>query len=284
MVLALVLKISLAPALVATATLAARRAGHGIAGMISGLPVVAGPIVLVLAVQDGVPFAHGAAAGAVLGVASLVGFCVAYGLVARRAGAHAALVAGGVAYALGTVVFSFVRPGLVVSIVITAAAIAAGIVTLGRAAAAHPVDVDLQTGRDLLALRLLITVVLVLALTAIARGLSPHLAGLLTPFPIITSVMAVFTQVHAGGPAAISLLSGLTRALTSFLAFFAVLAWGLGAVAPAAAFGLATAAALLTWAATVTAVLTLRRADGARTGGSRRGGSTAAPSAYRSAP
>ena len=85
-VLALVLKLTLAPALVATATQVAGRLGHRAGGLVGGLPVVAGPILLIYAVEQGQAFAAEAAAGAVLGIVSLVGFCVAYALAARRHG------------------------------------------------------------------------------------------------------------------------------------------------------------------------------------------------------
>jgi hypothetical protein len=69
---ALVLKLTLAPALVAVATVVARRVSPRAGGMVSGLPVVAGPIVIIYAVEHGDRFARDAAAAAVLGMISLV--------------------------------------------------------------------------------------------------------------------------------------------------------------------------------------------------------------------
>jgi hypothetical protein len=293
--LALLLKLSLAPALVAAATLVARRAGARVAGLISGLPVVAGPIALVFAVQEGHRFAAAAAAGAVLGIASLVAFCVVYAYAARRAPVVAALLAADAAFALATAGFYFVHPPLLASIAITAGTILAGGLVLRRRPrpqrrpAVVPGGARAPGASDLLLWRVAITIVLVVALTAVAHGLSAHLAGLLTPAPIITAVMAGFTHNHAGGSAAAALLSGLVLALLSFLAFFAVLAAVMRDSGSGVAFACATAAALTTWGALV--ALSQRRSTrsrpagpAAQTAGSRRGGSTAAPSAYRSAP
>ena len=97
-VLALVLKLTLAPALVAAATRVAGRLGHRAGGLVGGLPVVAGPILLIYAVEQGQAFAAEAAAGAVLGIVSLVGFCLAYALAARRHGTAIALAAGWAAF------------------------------------------------------------------------------------------------------------------------------------------------------------------------------------------
>lgn len=249
--LALVLKLTLAPALVATATRVAGRLGHRAGGLVGGLPVVAGPILLIYAVEQGQDFADEAAAGAVLGIVSLVGFCLAYALAARRHGTAVALLAGWAAFGAGTAAFAAVTPPLAVSTAVTLAAVAAGTWALHRLT---PATEDLEPGPDLLLWRLGVTAVLVLALTAAAGSLSPHLAGLLAPFPIITAVLAGFTQAHTGAGAAIELLSGLTGALVCFTVFFAVLAALIDPVGAAAAFGIATVAALTGWAALVAVV------------------------------
>ena len=194
--MALVLKLTLAPALVAAATFVARRLGNRAAGLVSGLPVVAAPIVLVYAVEQGEPFARVAAQAAVLGIISQVAFCVAYSLVALRAPVWPALAAGWLAFALGTLALSDVHLSLVTSTLITLAVVAGGAWLVGRLATGTPED---RSGGDLLAWRLLITAALVLALTAAAGGLSAHLAGLLVPFPIITAVLAGFTHVRSAG-------------------------------------------------------------------------------------
>jgi hypothetical protein len=250
-VLALVLKLTLAPALVATATKVAGRLGHRAGGLVGGLPVVAGPILLIYAVEQGEGFARQAAAGAVLGIISLVGFCLAYALTAERAGTTAALAAGWIAFGVGTVVFVPVHPPLAVSTAVTLAAVAGGAALLHRWA---PGPAEGEPGRDLLAARLTVTAVLVLALTAVAGSLSPHLAGLLAPFPIITAVLAGFTQAHSGPGAAVELLAGLAGALVCFTVFFAALAALIAPLGAAAAFVLATVAALGAWALLVAVV------------------------------
>ncbi len=95
-------------------------------------------------------------------------------------------------------------------------------------------------------------------MTAVAGGQSAHLAGLLVPLPVITAVLAGFTQTRQGRAAAIDFLSGLVLALVSFLAFFVVLATLLGHAAVAPSFVLATFAAMASWGCLVG--LRLRRA------------------------
>ena len=242
--LALVLKLTLAPALVATATQVARRLGHRAGGLVGGLPVVAGPILLIYAVEQGDAFARNAAAAGVLGLISTVLFCLAYAACSRPAGYVAALAAGWLTFGVATALLSTVEPPLAVNVMLALLAIGAGSWLLARAAAAA---VEASPTRDLLLWRLVITAALVVALTAAANGLSAHLAGLLATFPIIIAVLASFTQASVGADAAIELLSGLVPALVCILAFFGTVAATLASLGGPAAFGLATVAALALW-------------------------------------
>ena len=88
-----------------------------------------------------------------------------------------------------------------------------------------------------------------LVLTAVSGALGPHLSGLLAPFPIITSVLAVFTHAHGGAAQVDILLRNFLVGFFGFAAFCFVLAVALPGLATAAAFGLATAAALTVQAA-----------------------------------
>ena len=78
------MKLLLAPSFVVAASLVSRRFGVRVGGVFGGLPAIAGPILLVVAIDEGTDFAAGAAAGAVLGVVALIVFVVAYVAVARR--------------------------------------------------------------------------------------------------------------------------------------------------------------------------------------------------------
>jgi len=91
---------------------------------------------------------------------------------------------------------------------------------------------------------------LVLALTAASGALGPHLSGLLAPFPIITSVLAVFTHTHAGLDQVSILLRNFLFGFYGFAAFCFVLAVSLPTLTVAPAFALATAGALAAQATT----------------------------------
>jgi hypothetical protein len=91
----------------------------------------------------------------------------------------------------------------------------------------------------------------VLGLTAVSGALGPHLSGLLAPFPIITSVLAIFTYAHAGVDQVVLLLRNFLLGFYGFAAFCFVLATLLPDLSTAAAFGAASAAALIVQSATL---------------------------------
>jgi hypothetical protein len=55
--------------------------------------------------------------------------------------------------------------------------------------------------------------------------LGPHLAGLLSPFPLFTATLAAFAQHQHGAGAVLSVLRGLLLGLFSYASFMFCLAW-----------------------------------------------------------
>jgi hypothetical protein len=239
----LAIKLLLAPCFVVGASLTARRHGPRVGGVVGALPVVAGPILLVYALAHGRTFAAHASAGTLLGLVSLTGFVVVYARLAGRVPWPVGLIAGWLAFVLGTLLFSALTPPLGVAFVLALASFALGLSLLphpGNEPApelAAPVwDLPLRAGCAL---------ALVLVLTAVAGWLGPQLSGLLAPFPIIASVLATFTHTQRGVDEALRLLRGLLMGFAAFALFCLALALALPALDVAAAFALATGVAVL---------------------------------------
>jgi hypothetical protein len=242
-------KILLSPLCVVAVSLAGRRWGVAVAGVLGGLPVVAGPILLVETVLHGRGFGADAAAGTLLGLAALTAFVVVYGRVAVAAGPVPSVLCGWTAFLLGVAVLSLVKPPPALSLVLVAACFALSLRLLPPAPSPPPPAAAALPWWDLPA-RALAALGLVLVLTAVSGALGPHLSGLLAPFPIITSVLAVFTHAHGGVAQVGVLLRNFLFGFYGFAAFCFALAVALPALASAAAFGLATAAALAVQATT----------------------------------
>src|SRR4051812_18583887 len=92
----LILKLTLAPLLVAGATLAAQKWGPRVGGLLLGLPLTTGPVFLFLAIEHGPHFAAGVAVGILLGLIGLA--AVAYAAASRGTGWVASLASATVAF------------------------------------------------------------------------------------------------------------------------------------------------------------------------------------------
>jgi hypothetical protein len=84
----------------------------------------------------------------------------------------------------------------------------------------------------------------------VSGTLGPELSGLLAPFPIITSVLAVFTHAHGGTEQVRVLLRNFLVGFYGYATFCFVLAIGLPSLGIALAFCFALAAALAVQALT----------------------------------
>jgi hypothetical protein len=242
----LAIKLLLAPSFVVGASLAARRFGARIGGLIAGLPLVAGPILLAYALAHGRSFAAGAAAGTLLGLVSLIAFILVYAHLADRVSWVLGLLAGWLAFALATLAFSAVSVPAAAALAIAGVALLGGLALLPRPAVElriHPAPPSWD-----LPLRAACALALVFTLTAVAGWLGPQLSGLLAPFPIIATVLATFTHNQRGTDELLRLLRGLVSGFAAFALFCFALAISLRHVSIAAAFALASALALATQA------------------------------------
>jgi len=263
----LILKLTLTPTLIAFASLIGRRWGSTVSGWLVGLPFTSGPIAYILAVSHGTTFAASAALGTLAGVFSEAAFCLAMAWLSLRAGWGWALLGGCVAFfavALGLrqapLAVMIVVPTMLLALVVALCLMPAGasatpwVMTRLRVAsptkppdALMPVSSVRANARlpwwDLPA-RMVIATLFVLLLTGVSAGLGAQLTGLLAPFPIYVSILAVFAYRQDGPLGAVETLRGLLLGLFSFGAFFLVLALLLIPAGVLATFVAAIAAAL----------------------------------------
>ena len=261
-------KFVLVPLLIAMITLVGARFGPRIAGVVTGLPVVAGPIVFVMALQQGAEFAARSATATLAGEASLAAFCILYAVTALRAAWWVSTAVGWLGFAAATLVLDRLDPALPVAIAI---ALATPLVVTGltpRPAGERGTPVGVTAGE--IALRMAAGVALMLAVTGIARLAGPRLSGLLTIFPIATTILAAFAHRTEGGAAAVHLLRGLAVGVYSLTAYFTTLALGLTSMGTTLGFTTAVGAALATQALVLRIVNARRTRGAAATGGTRR--------------
>ena len=194
--LVLALKLFLAPACVVAVSLAGRRWGPTVAGLLGGFPVVAGPILLVVTIDQGRDFGADAAAGSLLGLTAVAASAVVYARAAPRLSPAPALLAAWAAFFAGVALLGVVEVSAPVAFLIAATSFELSRLLVRVPAEADAMDVPMPWW-DLPA-RALSALLLVLAVTIAADALGPTLSGQLAAFPVLTSVLLVFTHLTRG--------------------------------------------------------------------------------------
>jgi hypothetical protein len=222
--LILALKLILTPLLIAMATLVGRRWGSGISGWLVGFPLTSGPVSFILAWQEGRQFAGHAAVGSLGGQGSFCLFCLTYALLATKlAWPATSCLALGV-FVLSTLLWSELSLPLLPTIVILLSLIVGTSVAMPRCATDKSADSPKPPRWDL-PMRMLIATGFVVALTTAASALGPRLSGLLSPFPIFATVLAVFTHRAVGAGATVRMMRGMVIGSLGFAGFFVAVAY-----------------------------------------------------------
>ncbi len=217
----LLLKVAIAPAFVGVVSLIALRYGHRTAGWLVALPINTGTIILILTLTEGTTFAATASLGALLGIVSLSVFSIGY---ARSALLYRWPVCLGIAaagFAGSTLVLSQVPELVVVDLAISVLAILLVLTVVPKrdeSLLATPAP------RWEIPLRMLTAALLVLVITTAAESLGPQLSGLLSPIPVFTITLVIFTHSRQGPTPVFVFLRGLQYGLFSFAAFCALVA------------------------------------------------------------
>jgi hypothetical protein len=256
----LFIKIAVTPLLVAAVSLAARRWGPTVGGLLMGLPWFTGPVLFILVLDHGAEFGVAACVGIELGVVCIGAFMLAYGLLAAvspwpisLAGAVAAFFAGALAVT-APALQPWLAPGgippLWPAAGVGAASMAAVLALLprpkGELRPQPPPWWDIPA-------RMATAAAMVTAVVVSADALGPRLAGVLSTYPVIVTVVGSFTHHRSGADAVWGLLRGVAASLLGFVAFFLVVGLTLPALGLASAFLLAALTALTVTAGLVVA-------------------------------
>ena len=226
------LKLFLVPGLVAIVTLAVRRWGPAVGGWLAGLPIVAGPVLVFYALEQGATFAAAAAHATLAGLVATVAFAIVYAHLSTRLPWYACMALGWFVFAAVVVALYALQPGLVLSLLLLIAATVFGGRLLNRAPAFAASARQATPSGDIpppgdLPIRLIATATLVLVLTGLAARLGPAWSGLLNAFPVLTTIVAVFSHIQRGTAAAVAFLKGYLQAIVGFGLFCVVMAIGL---------------------------------------------------------
>ena len=237
----LILKLTLVPSLVVSVTLATRRWGARIGGLLTGFPIVSGPALMFFALEQGNQFASEASRAVLVSLVGVSGAALAYAWAAQRLPWWLSLPASWTVFFVTVLLVQRVHASTVLALVAALGSIVLAQLLLPRAgthAAGTRPFWDLP-------LRVIASMTLVVVVTTLAERLGPTLSGALTPFPVAISVLLGFSPAQQGSSAAITFLRGFLPGMWSFAIFCFLLSVTIVSLGTAGGFALATACALV---------------------------------------
>lgn len=243
----LAFKLLITPFLIGAVTLAGRRWGSVVSGLLIGLPLTSGPISFILALEYGLNFASQSAVGNLAGQISNCIFCLTYIGVARHHAWPLSAAAAIGAFFASTFILNLVSwqlwPALGVLLVV--------IFCAARWVKPHALAASrlISPPWDLPG-RILSATLLVVVLTTLADALGPQLSGLISPFPAFSVIFAAFTHAQQGEKSASNLLRGVIVGSGGYASFFVVVSALLPTLGIALTYLLACAIAIIVGALT----------------------------------
>jgi len=236
----LLLRIMCAPLAVLLGTLAQRRFGHAIGGLVVGLPLVYLPFLWLISLQYGLSFAHAMTVSLLLAASAEVALLWSFAALARRVSSAPALGGALGAFALIATAVQALHVSIVLGAVLAIASFTIALRWWPRTPVA-----TFHNGKSRLSLRLAVSTIFTVALISLAGRLGASLSGVLDAIPLTSLMMALFTNHEHGAAASSQFLSGVTRGSYSYVASMIVLAEMLRTGHVLEAFGASLGIALL---------------------------------------
>jgi hypothetical protein len=235
----LVLKLVLVPGLVASASLAERRWGPRIAGLLTSFPIVTGPVLVFFAIEQGDAFTAEASRGALVALVAVAGSGLAY---AWTSLGNPWWISLGVSWTTFTVLTLALRGTALAAPWALAVALASFTMVRTLLPASPGPRAPLRRSSWDLPFRTIAAMLVVLSVTGFGRRLGPTLSGAFTPFPVALGVLLAFTHAQGGPSSAIQFLRGFVPGMWSFAVFCFVAAVAVVPCGSAAGLLLALAA------------------------------------------
>jgi hypothetical protein len=216
-----------------------------VSGWLIGLPFTSGPVAFFLALEQGSAFADKASEAIMLGIISVFAFCLVYSWCAMRLSWLPSTLAGFISFFTSTFLLEMTTLPLTVGFALALLILVTFLFLMPHVGSDR---LSLGCMRWELPARMASATALVFVVTGLAQLLGPQLTGLLTPFPIYATTLAVFTHRSQGGEEAVKLLRGVIVGSVTFILFFLILSLTIVAWGIAASFLTAVGASFLTHA------------------------------------
>ena len=226
--------------MVGLTSLISQRFGQSLAGLLSGLPVIAATVTALLMTEASREQVVAVAQATYLSAPAAFAYTIAFAWVARwvadspsrsafkawverkriQAWCVCFILAAGVFIATSVLMLTFnTNPAWGAALALLCPALA--LMLMPRLASNAPMS--FQIPKRELSLRMLVAFLMALVLLWSAGHLSPSLSGIILTWPVTGSVLPCFTVALYGAQATIQLLRGFANGLLGFTAFFVIL-------------------------------------------------------------
>ena len=209
------LKMAIAATIVVTTSVIAEKSRPFMAAMIATLPVSAGPALVFLALDHDDAFLSGTLMGAMSTNMATAAYCLAYAVVAQRAGTVASLGAALGAWGLASLVLRQVEWTLLLSLAATIVVYAVAIPLVQRFLS-NRLSIAPPRAWYAIPLRALAVACLVAAVTTLSWTLGPYYSGVLAALPIVLSSLIAILQPRIGGPQTAAMIGSSLVGLLGF--------------------------------------------------------------------
>ncbi len=239
--LLLIFKFTVTPILVGLASLAARRWGNTVAGLITGFPLMTAPISIFLTIEQGAEFTVSASIGILIALVGIAVYALAYVVAARFVAWPFAIT---YAYAAFFAASWLVAPYITTHFTAALAAYLAIIISIVLMPRNRSGGAPLQVPIWEIWLRMFSTAAMIALVTSIASMLGPTWTGIIATIPVMATIMVTFTHGRFGHRPATVFMRSMMLSMFSFATFFVVVAYALQYLDPLHAYVLATAIAV----------------------------------------
>jgi hypothetical protein len=243
----LILKLTIVPLGLLLFGVVERLHGPRIAGWLAGFPMVAGPLLVFVALEQGARFGSQAALGAYFGLVPWLAFALSYAACTRWLNALWCTVIAFAAWALAASASVVLQNQTRWLEIVPLAAFLAAVLWYPRG---EPSDEEREHSWWAVPARMAAGAVLTVLITRFAAAMGTHWSGVFTTFPVMGSIVCISSQLQYGRHAVTEAVAGMTLGLASVGTFCFAAYLMLGHITMWVAFALSLVASSTAHAAT----------------------------------
>ena len=222
----IIVKIVAVPLLLWLVSIIVRRWGEFVGALVSGLPLVSGPVSLIITLEQGVEFASGMAYNALPGICACIFFGVVYSWLATRLRWQATLAVTLLLYFSFAALLCMMPRSLPLFSVLALGAPLLGLRLLPRPAPHHTKGWKAPTAhKGPPWMQMGVGMTAMIGETEGAAWLGPQWSGILIFFPVISGVVGLFAHIENGSEAVIRVFRGTFTGFTGATTFALTVAW-----------------------------------------------------------